>query len=191
MALGTPRLARASEIFYVDLAIGSGSVTGTITTDGTLGTIGQSNFVGFDLTIDAPFGSESVTNTSDFYAFSGADLSETASALIFDFSDSSAAGFTILSDNGLAAWSLGGGSYLQSICGSGCDPGDTPGVEDDSRSLPAYYTELTGDVAIGTTTPEPGTLFLIATGLIGLWAVRARRCDRLGKRTSAEYASRV
>ena len=174
MALVTPRLARGNEIFGVDLAIGNGSVTGTITTDGTLGTIGQSDIVGLDLTINAPFGSAIATNTSDFYAFSGDDLSETASDLLFDFSGSSGGGFTILSDDSSEAWSVGEGSFLQAICTTTCDPGDTPGIEDDSRTYPVYYTEQTGSVAIATA-PEPGALFLFSTGLIALGAVRIRQ----------------
>jgi hypothetical protein len=181
MSLVTPRLARANEIFGVDLAIGNGSVIGTITTDGTLGTIGQSDIVGLDLTINAPIGSAIATNTTDFYAFSGDDLSETASDLLFDFSASSGGGFTILSDDSSEAWSVGEGSFLQSICTATCDPGDTPGIEDDSRTSPMYYTELTGNVAIATA-PEPCALWLLSTGLVALGALRIRRGGRLGNK---------
>ncbi len=186
MALGTARLARADEIFDVDLTIGNGSVIGTITTDGTPGTIGPADFVGFDLTINAPFGSAVTTSTSDFYAFSGDDLTVTDSELLFNFSGSPDSGFTLLSDDGSQAWTTGGGGFLQAICGAACDPGGTPGTENDSRMYPVNYTELTGEVAIGTATPEPAALLLFSTGLIGLGVVRARRGDWFGKKNRCE-----
>jgi hypothetical protein len=188
IALGAPRLARATEIFAVDLTVGSGSVIGTITTDGILGTLAKSDIVGLDLTITAPFGSAMSTNLSDFFAFSGNDLSETASALTFNFGGASTSGFTILTDDGSQAWSTGGGVYLPGICSSACDPNGTPGLEDDSRQFPVYYTEQTGAVAIGTVgttqTPEPGTLFLFFSGLIGLGVLRTRWSDRFVAATS-------
>jgi hypothetical protein len=168
--------ARGNEIFDISLGVGSGSVTGTITTDGTLGQIGKSDILGLDLTITAPFSTGEATDANgDFYAFVGVDLSETASDLTFNFNGSDMGGFTILTDSSNAALSIGTTGYLQSICGVGCDPQNTPGVEADSREYPVYYTQLTGNVSLLTGVPEPGTLVLFATGLIGFGAVRIRR----------------
>ena len=161
-------------------------MTGTITTDGTPGTIGAADFVGFDLTINAPFGSATATSTPDFYAFNGDDLSETDSELLFNFSGSPDSGFTVLSNDGSQAWTTGGGGFLQAICGVACDEGGTPGTEDDSRTYPVNYSELSGDVAIGTATPEPGAVWLLSIGLIGLAAGRFRRGGRFGKKNQFE-----
>ena len=172
LALGAS--ARADSIvFDVNLGVGSGSVAGTITTDGNLGTLTESDILGVDLTINGPFGSAASTNTpGDIYRFVGTDLSETASDLIFNFSGASGGGFTLLSDDRTQAWSTGEASYLQPICGNAnCDPNGMPEVEVDSRRAPVSYTELTGDVVIGAAAPEPGTLFLLCIGFIGLGAV--------------------
>jgi hypothetical protein len=180
MALSAPHAARANQIFDVNMTIGSGSVIGTITTDGTIGTLAESDIVGVNVAINAPLGSAAATSTSDFYAFNAGDLSETDSELLFNFNGASTSGFTILSDDQSQAWTLGGGVFLVAICSSACDAGGTPGVEDDSRAYPVYYTELTGSVAIGTvpTTPEPGSIFLFSIGVAGIAVARRHRASK-------------
>jgi len=52
LAVGAPAIGSASVIFNVNQTIGAGGVTGTITTDGTLGALGSTNLLGWSLTLN-------------------------------------------------------------------------------------------------------------------------------------------
>jgi hypothetical protein len=85
-------IASASTITYsVSKTAGLDSVTGTITTDGALGTLSYGNIVNWDLTItDDDSGSYTLTGPTSGddseLGFSGSDLTATSTDLAFDFS---------------------------------------------------------------------------------------------------------
>lgn len=76
----------ANNITYrVNQTIGAGSVTGVISTDGTIGILGQANITGYNLLLN----NGTITfdlSCCDFFPFGGSDLSATATQLLFNFS---------------------------------------------------------------------------------------------------------
>ncbi len=123
--------ASATDITYdVDLAIGSGTVVGTITTDGTLGELARSDFASWSLTLtDAAIIGipETLTQTNSaltFFAPSGAtvaaspDMQASQSAISWNFGSN---------DGETFAFQLGGQqSGNAGLCGAnagsiGCD----------------------------------------------------------------------
>lgn len=85
LAVGAPAIGSASVIFNVNQTIGAGGVTGTITTDGTLGALGSTNLLGWSLTLNDGATAFLLTAANSEVAFIlGAALRETASQLLFD-----------------------------------------------------------------------------------------------------------
>jgi hypothetical protein len=76
----------AATVYNVDDVAGLTTITGTITTDGTLGVLGPSNIVAWNLYIN--YGSQSTLLTGPpITTILGNDLSATASQLLFAFGD--------------------------------------------------------------------------------------------------------
>ena len=90
--LCTVSVANATIIYDVNRTIGTGSVTGFIETDGTLGALSTANIVDWAFTLTAPLlpGSPDMISLGDsgFHVVdvSGMPLSATSTELIFDFS---------------------------------------------------------------------------------------------------------
>lgn len=161
-------LGSASNITYnVSRTIGTGSVTGFIETDGTVGVLGLSNFVDWSLTLFAPtsspttyslFGPLSGNNSSVYMA--GSDTTASATQLLFNFSGS---------DNGYLLFQYGVGIhdglhyYCDATFSGICLQGET--------DAPQYYTSgqtttPSGNVVIGTAVPEPASLALLGSGIV-------------------------
>ena len=82
-----PLCSGETKTYIVNLTIGAGSVTGVITTDDTIGTLGPSNILGYNLLLndgtDTPY---NLIGPPDFNLFlTGSDLSATATQLLFNF----------------------------------------------------------------------------------------------------------
>lgn len=79
--------AFADDITYVvDVTLGTGSVIGAITTDGTFGVLAESDIVGGSLRVSG-FGRSYVASLpGDIYNFEGDDLTANLDSLIFNFS---------------------------------------------------------------------------------------------------------
>ena len=89
LSLIAPLAANAAPIIYdVSSMIGTGSVTGTITTDGTIGVLGSTNLDAWAVTVNdgVDFLSFSSTDAGAGFATVGSGFLSTASALFFDFS---------------------------------------------------------------------------------------------------------
>src|SRR5438876_4038918 len=85
LAAGAPAISSASVIFNVNQTIGAGGVTGTITTDGTLGALAAANLVDWALTLNDGASTFLLNSANSEVGFIlGKALSETASQLLFD-----------------------------------------------------------------------------------------------------------
>jgi len=168
-ALAGLNVCHASDLtYYVDqtgLPFGA-SVTGTITTNGTIGTLTTFDILSFNILINEPPDSYNVLpglppNPSGASVV-GTDLTATATELLFDFDATDSGYFRIFQvppgGSGLAApgWFLEDASYVSN--------GVTLTTGSD---LLWGFQPMTGTVEIAST-PEPSGFLLLASGLLGL-----------------------
>jgi hypothetical protein len=184
LLVGIVGTASASTAYNVNLQIGStGTATGDIVTDGTVGNIGAANIIDWNLILnDGVSGAVNLLGPSSgnnsFVALNGLAVSATASALLFDFSSPSAAdAYLYFESNGLPVTFLcfggGGAGGYSGNCAS-AQPGNVEAIEDQGGSIQS--TLLSGTQPIATT-PLPAALPLFATGLgaLGLLGWRRKR----------------
>jgi hypothetical protein len=179
LAILSPVFARAADITYtVNSSVGaSGSMTGTITTDGNTGVLGTSDILDWNLVLNdgtnPTFTLNGLANSAEEVA--GSDLTATATQLLFDYSGGDNGFFLLenltVGDNGPfgcfetseACSDAPGGISLAAVQGEGDE----------------IFTALQGNGVIGTAgvapTPEPGSLFLLGTGLMALAGMGWRR----------------
>ncbi len=166
----------SATVFDVNRVIGTGSVTGFLETDGTLGVLSTGSIIDFQLTISAPGlsgGSPDVinfANSTQIFA-DGTALSATLTELTFDFL---ATGLMILQGgNNFNFWCLDG---LNRDCG-GDDSTEFVGFA--SPTAAVSYANV-GAVVIGTVqstgVPVPMTLSLMMLGLFAVGYSR-RKAD--------------
>jgi hypothetical protein len=164
--------------YEVSRTIGAGSVTGFIETDGTIGVLNTSNILDWNLKLN------NGTNTFDLLGplsgsnsaeqVVGADLSATATQLLFDFSGGD--GYMILQAptlfSGFNFWCAQGGTSIQ--CSN-----EPPGGTEIVNVFPAaanQFTDLSGTIALGTTgVPEPASWALLILGFAGVGFAGYRR----------------
>ena len=168
--------AASAGTYIVDPLEGTGAtVTGTITTDGTLGTLGFGNFTGIDLTVSdgvtsQHLGLSDLLNLVDY--LSTTTMTATSTGLFFDFSSANAQGFAVFNFDT-------GAGYCFTASGTSCI-----GVEH-SAMLEVNNVFYQGPVLSGVVrmahidvgaVPEPASwaLMLGGFGLVG-GALRSRR----------------
>jgi PEP-CTERM motif len=176
--LGCFQSANAT-VFLIDRNIDNGiGVAGSITTDGTLGTLATSNIDAWDLTVTELAGASTpatLTNGNSTLGVVGTALSETATQLTFDFS---AAG-TFELQNSTAVWCLFGTIF--GGCGAGGIGISTTDAEVAILATPPDFplsvTNPKGAQVIGTSVPEPGSFMLLggALAVFGLLGRSKRR----------------
>jgi hypothetical protein len=183
-ALAFSTFAVGNPITYdVNLTIGSGSATGTITTDGNFGTLSSSDVTAFSLTISDGTNSLGPYNaTNGYVAFVGtADLLATPTTLSFNFSDPSTADVILFRINGFpnsgtgeicftGAADCAGGENVELICviGSNCNNGTLPVATASESGTQVIAT------ASFTSVPEPSTFGLLCASAAVLFFRRNR-----------------
>jgi hypothetical protein len=177
--LACASLAQAGPITYTltVTTIGSGTVTGSITTDGTLGTLTDADIIDWNIALKPNpgtpftlFGPLSGNNSG--YLSSGSNLSATATQLAFDFSLD---GFSLFQNPAA-------GSSINYICFAGngtlCGNFNGPSINDGTDVFGVNtQTEPLSSVVIGAAAgvPEPSTVGMLGLGLIGLGFARRFR----------------
>ena len=182
LLLAAPIVAGAQDITYnVDDIIGAGSVVGTVTTNGTLGTLKTVQVVAWDLTLTAPnlAGGPSVVLTNSdgtFAQYSKGGLSATATTLSFNYGGTGY-GFFFSDSSNFDYWC--GASSGASSCNFETDPAETIGPSSTNGDADAQVLSEAGigEKVIGTVSavPAPTTLVMLSAGLAALGVVRRQK----------------
>ncbi len=166
--------ASAATITYnVSQTIGSGSVFGTIQTNGALGVLAASDITGFDLTVSAPGVSVMLTQADSILRNEGNNLSATATDLFFNYDG--AAGYLLFQQG---SFGTGARYFCNASTSADCFQGASA-VPEFFNSASAQYEGRSGLQSIASVAgavPEPASWSLMiggfaATGLV----VRRRR----------------
>jgi hypothetical protein len=162
--------ANAGLIYEVNRTIGTGTVTGFVETDGTIGVLASSNITDWTLTLTAPnlsVGSPDVISfaTQAQTYLNGNVTTATATDLLFDFSGN---GFFLLQGGDGNYWCL----ETSGCTGDGLGEHMGYGISS-TVAQTAIHSGSTVFASVNSV-PEPTTLAIFCLGLLGLRFKRSK-----------------
>jgi hypothetical protein len=179
VAIAAP-LARAGDISYnVNFTVGAGSVNGFIQTNGAVGTLSVGDIVSWNLLLNDGVSTFDLMGTSNSVVdIVGTSLSATATDLFFNFSNATGdvvdfqnpfihSGINFLCFEGTAGGCSGNPSSINLLVN----------LEDTIQVLPEQGNQIVG-IAGTSETPEPSSLLLFGTSLLGLAPFRRKLFGR-------------
>ena len=161
--------ANATPITYaVDQPLGPGSATGTITTDGTIGTLAAADIVSWDLHLNDGTNTSVLASSlgTNYVVVDGSALTASSMNLEFNYSSGSFADFY-----------FGNFDNTGELCytaSSNCWGPTGVGVYNVAGDGQSVYIAVAGNQVIASAVPEPLSMALFGGGLAGMVALRRR-----------------
>jgi hypothetical protein len=148
-------------VYFIDFS-GAVSVSGTLTTDGSLGSLGATNFTAFNFTVSGGGESTHFNSAAGYIIAVGAGITANASGLFFNFSGSNSNTFDFISP----------GFALPAFCIQDSTEGCFPAPAGFLYITPSNFTDsprtgLNTQIA-SSIIPEPATWILMLLGFVGL-----------------------
>jgi len=159
-------------VYSFNYSVGTGSASGSITTDGTLGTLTAANIVDWSVSLDGNPGNTftllgPLSGNNSAKLVSGSGLSATATDLMFDFSQS---GYLLLQNP-----SIGSGQNFICFAGHDVCGGFSNAINVTTSVFGVNTLTMSGLQSIATTVPEPDAFAMLGLGLALMGLIGRRK----------------